>query len=195
MKRKRKPPAPGPPAGDLSFVVDFVNTRDPIKEKDTWTSPAELAEWLERRRLVGQAGELGPAELERAVAARHGLRSLILANSGGELDAKAVAALDEAVRGASCGMSFEDDGEMRLAAGEESFNGALGRICGAVALAKAADRWRRMKICRNPHCRRAYYDESAFSRRPYCTEKCRDRLHSRNYRRKSLKRHGRVPRR
>ncbi len=192
MRRTKKPPLPPAPGG-LSFVLELVNAQDHVAATDSWTNATDLRDWLVQHELVNTPGKLGDADVEHAKAVRHGLRALIVANSGGKLDAKAVAALDRQAADASCRVRFDDDGEVRLEPGAESLGGALGRICGIVALAKAEGLWPRVKICANPSCRRAFYDASRSRPSRCCTPQCRNRLHSRNYRRANQKRRGRRP--
>jgi predicted RNA-binding Zn ribbon-like protein len=60
---------------------------------------------------------------------------------------------------------------------------ALARILAAVATAVADRTWSRMKVCRRPDCRWAYYDESRNRSRAWCSmETCGNRAKARSFR-------------
>ncbi|MGH3715275.1 MAG: CGNR zinc finger domain-containing protein, partial [Micromonosporaceae bacterium] len=64
-----------------------------------------------------------------------------------------------------------------------SVDGVLAMLLGAVAEAVAAGTWARLKACRNPHCRWAYYDQSRNRSRSWCSmETCGNRAKARAFR-------------
>jgi predicted RNA-binding Zn ribbon-like protein len=64
-----------------------------------------------------------------------------------------------------------------------SFDDALARILAAVAGAVADGTWTRMKVCRQPDCRWAYFDESRNRSRTWCSmETCGNRAKARMFR-------------
>ena len=193
MKRKRARAEPRQPPGDLSLVLEFLNSLDAATGQDSWTDPAALGRWLEQRELMGEPKTLDTADLRRAVEARRVLRALLLANTGGGLDEKTIAALDRLALEASCRVRFGESGKARLERRSESLEGVLGRLFGLVLLAQNGEDWPRYKICANPYCRKAYFDGSNRQLGQCCTQKCSNNLSARHYRRKYKARRGRMP--
>ncbi len=83
--------APVPAPGEFEVVRAFADTAGAGAKVDELASPEGLARWLVRHRLLAPGTELGEAERRRAIEVRWGLRTLIAANSGAELDPDAVA--------------------------------------------------------------------------------------------------------
>ena len=167
----------------LDFVRDFVNTYDFETGIDTIATPDELATWLSEQGLVDDLIEPTEAELADAVAVREAIRELLLANNGIDTDsATASKTLEEAGRKARLGVRFED-GRPVLAPEDEGAHGAIGRIVAAVAELAPTDEWKRLKTCRDEHCRVAFYDKSRNRSRAWCSmEVCGNRDKQRGYR-------------
>ena len=103
------PPAPG----NLRFVQAFVNTTDLGRAPDELASPAALAAWLARWRLMPEGIELSPADLRRTVEAREDMRSLLRSVVGKPLAPEVVTRLDQAARSAVLRVRFERRGVAR----------------------------------------------------------------------------------
>lgn len=84
------PPAPG----DLRIVQAFINSADLGPERRDLDSPRALADYLARWNLLPPSQELDADDLERAVAVREGLRTLLRGNVGKAIDRPAVDRLD-----------------------------------------------------------------------------------------------------
>jgi predicted RNA-binding Zn ribbon-like protein len=167
----------------LDLVRDFVNTYDFETGIDTIATPDELAMWLSEQGLVDDLIEPTESELAEAVAVREAIRELLLANNGIEADSAAASkTLEEAGRKARLGVRFED-GRPVLAPEDDGAPGALGRIVAAVAELAPTDEWKRLKTCRDEHCRVAFYDKSRNRSRAWCSmEVCGNRDKQRGYR-------------
>ncbi len=167
----------------LDLVRDFVNTYDFETGIDTIATPDELALWLSEQGLVDDLIEPTESELADAVAVREAIRELLLANNGIEADSVAASkTLEEAGRKARLGVRFED-GRPVLAPEDEGAHGAIGRIVAAVAELAPTDEWKRLKTCRDEHCRVAFYDKSRNRSRAWCSmEVCGNRDKQRGYR-------------
>lgn len=175
--------APAP--GDLRLVQAFVNTAARRGKTDELMSPQSLADWLARRRLLPAATELGPEDLERALAVRRGLRALIAANRGAKkVNAGAVGALDRAVASAPLVVRFDAEGSSVFEPAASGLDGALARLVAVVALARLAGRWSRLKLCIAAECRQVLYDASPNRSTKWCTVRCGDRIKARESRRR-----------
>ena len=167
----------------LDLVRDYVNTFDLETGIDTIATPDELATWLSEQGLVDDLVEPTEQEVEDAHAVREAIRELLLANNGIESDAGAASkTLEEAGRKARLGVRFED-GRPVLAPEDDGARGAIGRIVATVAELAPSDEWKRLKGCRDEHCRVAFYDKSRNRSRAWCSmEVCGNREKARSFR-------------
>ena len=124
-------------------------------------------------------------EVTDALAVREAIRELLLANNGVETDAGAASkTLEEAGRKAHLGVRFED-GRPVLAPEGDGARGAIGRIIATVAELAPTDEWKRLKGCRDEHCRVAFYDKSRNRSRAWCSmEVCGNREKARSFRKR-----------
>jgi predicted RNA-binding Zn ribbon-like protein len=167
----------------LDLVRDYVNTLDFETGVDTIASPDELATWFSEQGLVDDLVEPSDEEHADALAVREAIRELLLANNGVEADAGAASkTLEEAGRKAQLGVRFEY-GRPVLAPEGDGASGAIGRIVAAVAELAPTDEWKRLKGCRDEHCRVAFYDKSRNRSRAWCSmEVCGNREKARSFR-------------
>jgi predicted RNA-binding Zn ribbon-like protein len=167
----------------LDLVRDFVNTLDFETGIDTIASPDELAMWLSEQGLVDDLVEPSDEEVADAIAVREAIRELLLANNGVDADAAAASkTLEEAGRKAHLGVRFEE-GRPVLAPEGDGARAAIGRIVATVAELAPADEWKRLKTCRDEHCRVAFYDKSRNRSRAWCSmEVCGNREKARSFR-------------
>ena len=169
----------------LDLVRDYVNTFDFETGIDTIASPAELATWFSEQGLVDDFVEPSDEEVADALAVREAIRELLLANNGVDADAAGASkTLEEAGRKARLGVRFED-GRPVLAPEGDGVRGAIGRIVAAVAELAPTDEWKRLKGCRDEHCRVAFYDKSRNRSRAWCSmEVCGNREKARSFRKR-----------
>jgi predicted RNA-binding Zn ribbon-like protein len=167
----------------LDLVRDYVNTFDFETGVDEIATPDELATWFSEQGLVDDLVEPTEQEVVDAAAVREAIRELLLANNGGEVDAGAASqTLEEAGRKAHLGVRFED-GRPVLAPEDDGARGALGRIVATVAELAPTDDWKRLKTCRDEHCRVAFFDKSRNRSRAWCSmEVCGNREKARTFR-------------
>jgi predicted RNA-binding Zn ribbon-like protein len=163
--------------GELGLVQRFVNTADLDQGTDALAEPDGANAWLAAN---GMAPELDAAGRERIVAVREAIRALLLANHGGEPDARAVAALD---RAAAITVAFDATGAAHLEPARGGADGVVARLLGIVAQAQAEGTWPRLKACRNDSCHWAFYDRSRNRSRTWCAMSvCGNRAKARSYR-------------
>jgi predicted RNA-binding Zn ribbon-like protein len=170
-------PAPMP----LLVVQSFVNTWEGDTGVDLFADRAAAREWLELAGLLH--GGFGERELEQARLAREAIRALLVHNANGPApdatDRQALAGLSGRCR---YGLTVDADGRIELEpeAGADHLGAAL------LLLIRDAQRdgtWSRLKACRNPDCRWAYYDRSHAGRGAWCDMAvCGNRIKNRNLR-------------
>jgi predicted RNA-binding Zn ribbon-like protein len=167
----------------LDLVREYVNTLDLETGIDRISSPDELAMWLSEQGLVDDLVEPTEQELADALAVREAIRELLLANNGVETDVDAASkTLEAAGRRANLGVRFEN-GRPVLASEDDGARGAIGSIVATVAELAPTDEWKRLKGCRDEHCRVAFYDKSRNRSRAWCSmEVCGNREKARSFR-------------
>jgi predicted RNA-binding Zn ribbon-like protein len=167
----------------IDLVRDYVNTFDFETGIDEIATPDELAMWFSEQGLVDDLVEPSDEEVTDALAVREAIRDLLLTNNGVEADSEGASkTLEEAGRKAHLGVRFED-GRPVLAPEDDGARGALGRIVAAVAELAPTDEWKRLKTCRDEHCRVAFYDKSRNRSRAWCSmEVCGNREKARSFR-------------
>jgi Putative stress-induced transcription regulator len=164
---------PAPPGG-LALVQDFLNTRPHApKEPDllgsgedarAWAATA-MGNWSVLRGMQCPALTLTDDDAARLRELRDILDALLTGNSANP---------PRHVLGAA---------DLTLGAGEMSWMPSgygwrwLGSaIVGEVVMSQETGTWRRMKQCRNPHCRATFYDSSwnnrGVCRHPSATSAC-----------------------
>ncbi|UGS35271.1 CGNR zinc finger domain-containing protein [Capillimicrobium parvum] len=147
--------------GELEIVRAFVNTYDAEDDRETFTSPEALGDWLRERDLLGGERAAPTArEVERAREMREALRSMLRANHGEPPDRAAAAAVDAAARRAKLSVRFAEDGTARLEPLAKGVDAALGRVLARVAGAQDDGTWPRLKVCPADDCQAAFYDKS-----------------------------------
>jgi predicted RNA-binding Zn ribbon-like protein len=177
--------------GSLRWVVDYLNTADLESGSDEVATPEALAAWFAERQFIPAGAAVGPAEHARAMRLREGLRALVAASSDPDAagNAPPVAELAGLARGLPLVLDVTSDPPTLVPARPGTPEGALGWLLAAVARAAADGTWTRLKVCRNPGCRWAYYDRSRNRSREWCSMSvCGNRAKARAFR--SRARHG-----
>jgi predicted RNA-binding Zn ribbon-like protein len=169
----------------LDLVRDYVNTFDLETGIDTIATPDELALWLSEQGLVDDLVEPTDEEVADALAVREAVRELLLANNGVEADGDVASkTLEAAGRKAHLGVRFEN-GRPVLAPEGDGARAAVGRLVATVAELAPTDEWKRLKTCRDEHCRVAFYDKSRNRSRAWCSmEVCGNREKARSFRKR-----------
>lgn len=170
--------------GELDHIRQLVNTLDLEDGEDKLVDPAALAAWLQERGLLDAGSDpLTEADLAQARQAREGLRKLLLANNGGELEPAAVDAVNAAVKSAELVVRFEPDGSAALSPVRPGIDAALGRLAAIVLRSMAEGTWQRLKACADRDCEWAFYDWSKNRSGAWCDMAvCGNRAKARAYR-------------
>jgi predicted RNA-binding Zn ribbon-like protein len=143
-------------SGELLLVQELLNTAarpmNPLGAPDLLDAPDTAAAWFAR---VGvPASSPGLRDLQ---ALRDALRrSLIRRDHGAPADGDANEVTIEVPVRARLG----HDGTVDLTSGSDSAAGLRERVLVAIHDAQVSGAWRRLKVCRNPDCRVAFWDSS-----------------------------------
>ena len=177
--------------GELELVRRFVNTRDIEEGSDELDSPESLLTWFASMDLLDDEAAADEKDLERALALREGIRSLLLANNGEEIETVRIRELNRAIGSVCLTVRFDDDGRATLKPESSGVSAALGRILAAVVRATEEGSWGRLKVCPNDACQWAFYDHSKNRSGKWCTmEVCGNRMKARTFRQRQASRKG-----
>jgi predicted RNA-binding Zn ribbon-like protein len=167
-----------PAPGRLALVERFVNTVDLEHGREMLSEPERLRSILG----LGRDVAVGAADLRRALEVREALRSLALANNGGDADPEAPAVLERAAARGRLVVRFGDDG-VELSPSSPGVDGALADLVGIVYTATADGTWSRLKACRRDVCHWLFYDRSRNRSAVWCRMAvCGNRIKTRAYR-------------
>src|SRR4051795_1608486 len=118
-------PAPEP----LALIQRFVNSLDHDPFDEELETPDALRGWLAERGLMSPDEPVSEGDLRRAIEVREGLRALLFANNGHDLDTGAVERLDRAASRAGVCLHFDrTDGSLRLEPDASGVDGAIARL-------------------------------------------------------------------
>ena len=177
--------APAP--GDLALVQAFVNSFWDLDQgqRELWPTPTVLAQWLIERGLLEPRTGLGRDDLRRTLDVREGLRALLFANNGAEVDQDAREHLNRALRGPGLFVQLSGSAPPLMRAWRRDLDGALAMIATIVAMAQLDGSWYRMKACRGERCGWTFYDHSRNQGGNWCSMSiCGSRSKARAYRRR-----------
>jgi predicted RNA-binding Zn ribbon-like protein len=186
-------PAPAPLP--LRWVEELVNTRSVELGTDDIATPGDLASWLQERDLLPPAVRVPPAAHARALQLREGLRALIAANNDGDppapagpedgVDPHALAELARLANDLPLVLDVTARPARLASRATGTVDAALATLLAAIAGAIADGSWSRMKACRDPGCRWAYFDHSRNRSRAWCSMAlCGNRAKARAFRRR-----------
>jgi predicted RNA-binding Zn ribbon-like protein len=146
--------------GEVGLVQAFVNTAHLDRGLDELKEPGPLKAWLVARRLMDETQPVEEADAGHAAAVREAMRGVIGGNTGLPLYPVDAATLSEAAAASRLRVRFGPDGKPRLEPEAGGVVGALGRLVAALYSATRDEQWPRLKLCGDPSCRWAFYDES-----------------------------------
>jgi len=166
-----------------------VNTRDIEEGSEELDSPGALLTWFAGMDLLDAEAAADERDLERALALREGIRDLLLANNGEEIESVRIRELNRAIGSVCLTVRFDDDGRATLKPESSGVSAALGRILAAVVRATDEGIWGRLKVCPNEACQWAFYDRSKNCSGRWCTMKvCGNRMKARTFRQRQASR-------
>jgi len=170
-------PAPMP----LLVVQSFVNTREADSGIDILADPGSAHRWLRDAGLLGDAPE---ADLVVARDLREAIRALLVHNGGGPaVDDSTLHALGAFAETSRLRPVILAGGSIELRPDAAAGTDGLAHLLLVIRDAQRDGTWPRLKACRNPDCRWAYYDRSHAGRGAWCDMAvCGNRIKNRNLR-------------
>ena len=173
--------------GELELVRRFVNTRDIEEGSEELDSPESLLTWFASMDLLDDEAAADEKDLERALALREGIRALLLANNGEEIETVRIRELNRTIGSVCLTVRFDGDGRATLKPESSGVSAALGRILAAMVRATDEGVWSRLKVCPNDACQWAFYDRSKNRSGKWCTmEVCGNRMKARTFRQRRV---------
>jgi predicted RNA-binding Zn ribbon-like protein len=166
-------PQPGgriPAPGRLGLLQGFINTHFDLVDEwgaDVFATPAGLRRWLAGQELLARRARVTTADLDRALAAREGLRRLIARRDVS--DDVLCAELNEAFTGASLEVRMTPRGTELVPVGATGVDRALGSLVAILAEAMIDGSWQRLKVCPGRHCGWVFYDHSRNNSGRWCS--------------------------
>ena len=172
-------PAPMP----LLLVQSFVNTWEGDTGIDLLGDRASAESWLREAGLL--EGFLGEDDRAKTQRVREAIRALLVHNAGGPAaDPSDIEVLSSVATGCLLRPVWASDGTIELAPAERPDRSPqLARLLLIIHDAQREGTWPRLKACRNPDCRWAYFDRSHAGRGAWCDMAvCGNRIKNRNFR-------------
>jgi predicted RNA-binding Zn ribbon-like protein len=184
-------PADGPSAPHgLDLVIDFVNTLDLDEGLDALASTKGLDDWLAEHALFRANGRRArERDRRQAVELREALRALMLQDNGAAAAGQARTVLERVARRGELAAHFQGESGALLKPNAQGIAGALARLLVPVFESMLDGSWLRVKVCRAPDCRWAFYDHSRNRSGVWCEMAvCGNRAKVRTYRGRRLSR-------
>lgn len=192
------PAAPVPAPGSLRWVAELINTRSVRFGTDKIGTPALLASWLQDRHLLRAGVPVTIDEHHRTARLREGLRALAALNNTRPAEAdrgrgssparrdpggSALADLAGLARRLPLVLDIDGPRPRLMPLSRGTADTVLASMLAAVAESVASGTWRRLKVCQDPDCRWAYYDQSRNRSRAWCSmAACGNRAKARAFR-------------
>ncbi len=167
----------------LLVVQAFVNTWEGDSGTDLLADAATANPWLREAGLL-HGDDLSDAELAEARDVREAIRALLVHNGGGAAPSPAESRVMAALAGHSrFGAGIVAGGDVELVPDHGGGSSALAGLLLVIRDAQRDGAWPRLKACRNPDCRWAYYDRSHAGRGAWCDMAvCGNRIKNRKLR-------------
>jgi predicted RNA-binding Zn ribbon-like protein len=171
------------------MIRDFVNTKDLDHGDEEIGTPEALAGWLASHGLTDTKPAATRADVRRAAQLREGLRALMLANNGVDVDAAEASALLQLTAARGRVSLIFADGSSAVDAGATGVDQGLGRIALAVHASMDDGSWPRLKACRAHDCQWAFIDTAKNHSRAWCSMRvCGNREKARAFRERAKQR-------
>ncbi|MEZ4502175.1 MAG: CGNR zinc finger domain-containing protein [Dehalococcoidia bacterium] len=166
---------------DGTLLLAFLNTTFAGTERIA--TPADYSRWLREHGVLPAGTHLNAHDVEVAHRLRDALRSVIRGNACGDVDPNDVPTLNGFAATLPLRVRFTPSGGVNLEATESGVAGFHAAVLGAVFREELRGEWRRYKLCRNPDCEWAFFDESRNRSRLWCEmQTCGARAKMRAYR-------------
>ncbi|WP_040692501.1 CGNR zinc finger domain-containing protein [Nocardia vinacea] len=158
----------------LARLVEFVNTRR--ADGDAIGTPEQLTIWLRTHELLPE-GSADTAAQQRTARVREGLRALLATNNAEPVTSPRPDGLNPAARTELAALTAALPLTLDVTSTpprlvphtNDGVDHALATLLADVATAVASGTWSRLKTCREPSCRWAFYDHSRNRGRTWCS--------------------------
>lgn len=174
------PESRDPAPGSLALVQKFINSTEMPDGVDELRTPALATAWI--RDVTGTDLTVSARDLNRLIATREGLRDLLEAHTGENVDPAVTVRLEKLLGHAPLRPILSASGAT-LTVDCQGVDSFLGLISTAMVEATLMGTWDRFKVCRSETCRWAFYDHSKNGRGCWCSMRvCGSRDKARTYR-------------
>ena len=178
-----RPKAPG----RLELLQRFVNSwnHDLPPDWDRLGTRQKAQSWLRQHGLVRAGTRVSSADSARLRAFREAIRSLIVANAHGNVDASSAATIRDTSPTSELVVTIDERGRTRLDPNRSGVDGAVAILLGIVHEAQLTGEWSRFKACRQ--CEYAFFDRSKNRSATWCAmsicgNRAKNRAHYRRHR-------------
>jgi len=160
--------------GHLALLQAFINTYHDLAGgdgRDLFSTPDQLRAWLADHGLLTRRDRIRPADLDRALAVREGLRGLIVARDSASHSREVQERINPVVADATLTLRFTHAGPELVPVGSKPLDRALGALLRSVVPAMIDGTWLRLKVCPGRDCGWAFYDHSRNNSGRWCSMK------------------------
>jgi predicted RNA-binding Zn ribbon-like protein len=179
-----RPKAPG----RLELLQRFLNSwnHDLPLDWDRLGTRQKAQSWLRQHGLVRAGTRVSSADSARLRSFREAIRSLIVANADGNVDAPSAATIRDTSSTSELVVTIDERGRTRLEPDRPGVDGAVAILLGIVHEAQLTGEWSRFKACRQ--CEYAFFDRSKNRSATWCAmsicgNRAKNRAHYRRHRR------------
>ena len=179
-----RPKAPG----RLELLQRFLNSwnHDLPPDWDRLGTRQKAQAWLRQHGLVRPGTRISTGDATRLRELREAIRSLVVANPDGSVDAASAVTLRTASSTSELVVAIDNKGRTRLEAQQPGVEGAVAILLGIVHEAQLTGEWARFKACRQ--CEYAFFDRSKNRSATWCSmsicgNRAKNRVHYRRHRR------------
>ena len=171
--------------GDLALVQALVNTQYGNKRRThiELTNPEQLRIWLVAHNLLAEDTAVTEGDFRRVLLLREALRLLLRTNTTPEEPVTQDDILNHLASNAPLTVRFHRNKAPTLEPDIAGVDGVLARLVGIAFTAMTDGSWPRLKVCRNDHCQKAFYDTSKNHSGTWCSMAgCGSRFKASTYR-------------
>jgi hypothetical protein len=176
--------------GQLALIQALVNTQygQARRAHREVTTPEQLRAFLVENHLFADGLPVTEGDFRRLIQMREALRSLLRRNTDGEDTPLQVELLNTLASNAPLTVRFQRDGLPVLEPDIAGVDGVIASLLGMVFTSMIDGTWRRLKVCRNERCQKAFYDTSKNGSGVWCSMAgCGSRVKARAYRQRHIR--------
>ena len=173
----------------LLAVQAFANTLDVEDGIDRLESTEAMRAWLRESGIGAPQLEVTPGLLGPARRLREAVRRLLTANEQNKVDRQAAKTLSQLAGMHRVPLTVDSAGQLELdLSPARDVDDLMCLLLGIIFQAQATGTWPRLKLCENPDCAWAFYDNSRNRSGSWCRMgACGNRLKNRAYRERQRK--------